>query len=273
MVRKYYVAILVLAVLIISALSGCFEEEGDTVTKSVKGEYFADENTHLKVYNVNGKVIVSGYDGGNVTLDAQKKVPRKHKSELNEVEINVTEGTNEIKIKTIVEDIHANHVTVNMEIMVPYYVIVDTVQNTNGDIEISDTLGNTSVGNTNGNIIINDVSGYVSANSANGVVEVRGTTGIGSVGTTNGNIYVQIFDINFDVDITSTNGNIDVYILTSMQVSIELRTTNGKISVKDVPLTYTKEEDTHKIGDLGSGGFKINIVTSNGNVNLNKLSA
>ena len=50
-----------------------------------------------------------------------------------------------------------------------------------------------------------------------------------------------------------------------------MMTSNGKISLNDLSLNLTLSEEKHKIGILGDGGRKLEISTSNGNINLNKL--
>ncbi|UCG70020.1 MAG: hypothetical protein JSV09_03120 [Thermoplasmata archaeon] len=251
--RKYLLALLVLGLLIITAFSGCIDT--DMVTEDFSGEYNANENTTLSVENSNGYIKINTYNGDTVKLDGEKRVSENRKEELDKTEIEVTEENNEIIIETIYEDPQNTHVRVNMDIMVPDYVNVESVQSSNGDITIR------------------DVEGYVSAESSNGDVEVRGTTGISGVSSSNGDLIVEVFDFVKDINTSSSNGDVIVYILPTLNATIDLQTSNGDASVSGVTLDKTLDQDKHVTGTLNGGGYKINIHSSNGNVELKKLNA
>lgn len=272
MVRKFLIASLVLGLMVISALTGCFEDLG-SVTEEFNGEYNANENTTFEIDNINGNIIINVWTGDKVKLDAEKKVQERYKDEFKLVEINVTEALNVIIIKTIYQDENKKHVSVNMEILVPFYVYVDSVTTSNGNIDISDTLGNTSAESSNGGITIKNVVGYVTAHSSNGNLDIQGTSGIFDLDTSNGNINAEIFDINDEVSISSSNGNVVVYIVPTLNATIDMQTSNGDASVSGISLDKTLDQDKHVTGTLNGGGYKINIHSSNGDVELRKLDA
>jgi hypothetical protein len=251
--KKYLVMFLLVGLLVISAFSGCIST--NMATEDVEGEYNTNENTTFSVSNSNGYIKINTYDGDKVKLDAQKRVPEDKKDELDETEINVTEENNEISIKTIYEDPNKTDVTVNMDITIPEYVSVESVHSSNGDVTI------------------NDVDGYVSASSSNGNVKVKGTTGISQVSSSNGDVTVEVLDFIEDISISSSNGKVVVYILTTLNATIDLSTSNGRASVSGVTLDKTRDDDKHITGTLNGGGFKIDISSSNGDVELRKLEA
>jgi DUF4097 and DUF4098 domain-containing protein YvlB len=252
MVRKYHIALVVFGLMVIAAFSGCIET--DIVTEDFSGEYNTNENTTLTAANPNGDIKINTYNGDTVKLDAEKRVSENREDELDKTEIHVTEENNEIIIETVYEDPNKQHVTVNMDISVPDYVAVESVQSSNGDVTIK------------------NVEGYVSASSSNGDVEVRGTTGISDVSSSNGHVTVEVFDFKEDISISSSNGKVVVYILPSLNATIDLQTSNGDVSVSGVTLDKTKDEDKHVTGTLNGGGYKINIHSSNGDVELRKLT-
>ena len=51
-----------------------------------------------------------------------------------------------------------------------------------------------------------------------------------------------------------------------------MKTSNGDISISGVQLDITISEEDYKVGKLGEGGNKLDINTSNGNINLYKLN-
>ena len=254
-----------------SSFSGC-TEQGPEVTDYFNGEYEAGDNTVLKVTSVNGQIKINSWEGDTVKLDAIKR-SRFDREELEKVEIEVTEGDNEIKIEVKYLDPGDARVSVDMNIKVPDNIIVDYAKTSNGDIQISGTKGDTEASSSNGAIIIDGVDGYVKASTSNGGIDIKGTTGIDDLETSNGAINAEIFDFQKDVDIKTSNGGITVYINPSLDADIEMGTSNGKISVNDVTLALTSSEENYMKGTLGEGGDKLSIKTTNGNVNLNKLVA
>jgi DUF4097 and DUF4098 domain-containing protein YvlB len=80
-----------------------------------------------------------------------------------------------------------------------------------------------------------------------------------------------MFNFKGDVNIKSTKGQITVYMNLSLDTDIEMKTTNGIVSVKDIALNFTKTEGTHMEGVLGNGGNKKSIENTNGNVNVYSL--
>jgi len=255
MCKKFLIASAVLGLMVIAAFSGCVEDTGDKIiSQSFYGEYNTNENTTLTVTNRNGDIKINTCDGNTVKLDVEKKVSEAHEDELDKTEINVTEENNEIIIETIYLDQEKTRITVNMDITVPDYVTVKSVQSSNGDVTIK------------------NVEGYVSASSSNGDVEVRGTTGVGDVSSSNGHITVEVFDFLENINISSSNGNVVVYIIPSFNTTIDMQTSNGDVSVSGITLDKTLDEDTHVTGTLNGGGYKINIHSSNGDVELRKLN-
>ena len=54
----------------VTGLSGCF---GPQATDYFNGSYSVNEQTILKVTNINGQVEITSWDGDNVTVNAVKK--------------------------------------------------------------------------------------------------------------------------------------------------------------------------------------------------------
>lgn len=270
MINKLYGALLLLIALMFVAVSGCIVQ-GPLETEQFTGDYEVGENTVLEVRNVNGDIEINKWDGNSVKLDAIKRT-REGKEELQKVEIIVTESDNEIKIEAKYPPYQDVRVSVDMNIQVPGTVTVDFVRTSNGDVHISDVKGDVRGSSTNGHVTIDNVDGYVKADTTNGIINIQGTKGIGDLETTNGNIFAQVLDFEDDIKIKTTNGNIDLEMNPSLNADIEMRTSNGKISVKDITLTLSESEATYLEGKLGEGGNEVKVTTTNGNIDLNKLS-
>lgn len=264
--KKQFLIVGIILVLLIAGLTGCI----GLVSKEVNAEYEANENTVLKVTNINGEIKINSWNSDNVSLHAVTESYQGN-DELEKIRIDVIESNNVIDIETKFLGTGSVESSTDITIKVPIFITVDTVTTSNGEVRISDTKGNITAHSSNGDVIIEDVDGYVKVSSSNGKIEVKETTGINDLHTSNGEIYAEIFDFKDDVNITSSNGRITVYINPSLNADIEMITSNGEISVSGVTLTITRSEEKHMEGTLGEGGNKIFIQTSNGDIQLYNL--
>lgn len=249
--------------------SGCVGL-GPEVTEYFNDVYNTDESTVLKVGSINGDIEIYTWDNDTVKFDAVKR-SRYGRDELDMVEIIVNEDGNVIDISTKYTGTGNVRVSVDMNIKVPDYVVIDSAFTSNGAVQLSGTKGDTSVSSSNGAIVLENVNGFVDAKTSNGNIDIKGCSGVRDIESSNGRLFVEIFDFNDDVKIKTSNGRINVYINTSLNADIEMETSNGDIDVSGVTLNLTESGDKYMVGKLGSGGDEINIQTSNGDINLFKL--
>ena len=254
-------------ILLAIGLTGCLSGQ---YTDYFNGEYAANENTVMKVTTLNGQIEIYTWDNDTVSLNAIKKSAIS-KEELDNININVDESGNIIKIETLYVGQRITQPSVDMNIKVPNYITVDTVKTSNGAIIIEDVKGNITADSSNGAITIKNVDGYVTATTSNGQIEVTDTTGIKNLHSSNGIINTEIFDFQQNISISTSNGRITVYINPLLNADIEMETSNGQITINGITLNLTTNEEKHKMGTLGSGGNKISIKTSNGDIKLYKL--
>jgi len=270
--KKKFVVVTLL-ILIFIALSGCIDlgnnSSGPEVKSYFEDEYDADENTVLSVSTVNGAITITSWNGENIILNATKRT-RNGEDDLNNAEIVVIENGNKITI----EIQHAQPIrsrAVDLDIKIPYNVTVESVTSTNGPIQVTNTKGNIVFTNTNGPITAEDVDGYVKATTTNGGIEIIGTTGIDDLISTNGGITAEIFDIQDDVNIQTTNGGVTLNINPTMNSSIQISTTNGGITVDNSFITVTESTSKSFEGVIGSGEYSINVITTNGGIKIYEL--
>jgi len=264
--KKQLLIVGIIFLLLLAGLTGCI----GLVSKEFNAEYIANENTVLKVTNINGEIKINSWNSNNVSLHAVTKSYQGN-DELEKISIDVVEINNVIDIETKFLGTGSVEASTDITIKVPTFITIDTVTTSNGEVQISGTKGNITAHSSNGAMIIEDIEGYVKVTSSNGKIEVKETTGIDDLHTSNGEIHAEIFDFKDDVNITSSNGRITVYINPSLNAELEMKTSNGEISVSGVTLTITLSEEKHMKGTLGEGGNKIFIQTSNGDIQLYKL--
>ena len=270
--KKEFVVV-AFVILIILGLSGCIDLGVETPGPEVRGfiysEYDATNNSILSVSTVNGEISITSWSGENISLNATKR-SKYGEDDLDKAEIVVTENGNEITI----EIKHTQPIrsrAVDLDIKIPYNVTVKSATSTNGPIEISNTMGNIVLTNTNEPIDVEDVDGYVKATTTNGDIYILRTTGVDDLVSTNGDISAEIFDIQKDVDIQTTNGGIDLYIKPTLNSSIQISTTNGGITVGGDFISVTESSSNSFKGTIGTGGYTINVVTLNGGIKIYEL--
>ena len=265
--KKQYMIVGIVVVFLAGGLSGCF---GPQTTDYFNGEYEANENTILKVTTLNGQIEINAWNGDTVSFNAVKK-SSFGQEELDKVEINVIESENQIEIEAKYIGQRTTTPSVDMNIKVPRNVTVDSAKTSNGAVQISGTKGDVKATSSNGAIIIENVDGYVSATTSNGRIEIKGTTGIKDLKSSNLGIYAEVYDFQENISISTSNGNIAVYLNPSLNADIEIKTSNGQISISGLSLDLTISEEKQKVGKLGEGGNKLDVHTSNGNINIYKL--
>lgn len=267
MQRKVIICGIITLFFVVAGLSGCF---GPQSTDYFNGSYAANEQTILTVTNINGQVEIIGWDGNNVTVNAVKK-SSFGMEELDKIDIKVTSIGNYLNIETKYTGIATIQGSVDMNIKVPRFIHIETVMTSNGAIQIKDTKGDMETSSSNGAIIIDSVDGYVSAETSNGRIEIKETAGIKNIQTSNGAITAEVADFHDDTHIETSNGPITIYLNPSLNATIEMTTSNSKITVEGITLNVELLEDTHVIGSIGSDGHKLDIRTSNGKIQLIKL--
>ena len=122
------------------------------------------------------------------------------------------------------------------------------IVNNNGQITVENISGKADLSNAFGDINIQKVSNGVTVESKNGRIEAEEVTGNAQIKNSFGDIYFKSGSIN-DGDIYAKTkfGNIDC----------------------EKPLQLNKEgQDTVAQGKLGTGQYKIELITNNGNINI-----
>ena len=146
-----------------------------------------------------------------------------------------------------------NHTSwsVSFDVYVPSQANLEA-NTVNGGISAEDVRGEMNLEATNGGIHLSDVGGSVRARTTNGgvVANLSGTTWQGQ-----------------GLDLQTTNGGATVYVPRGYNAMLETGTTNGGMRV-DFPITVSGSLRQHISTQLGSGGQRLRVVTTNGGVHI-----
>jgi len=166
----------------------------------------------------------------------------------------------------------------------------------NGSIHLDNIHGNVEAHSSNGSVEVNDVKGTMNFRTSNGGVRADHVEGDFEAETSNGGIHAHLRDTAsaHPIRLSTSNGGIDLQVDSLRQNDVTASTSNGPITVRmpasvgailhaatnssgsvrsdfDV-LVRPGELSKHRIeGTIGGGGPRIDLTTSNGNINLLKM--
>jgi len=194
--------------------------------------------------------------------------------------------------RTTLEDVHSS----NGALRVAEIEGDARLTTSNGAVRIANVHGNVEAHSSNGGVELNDVDGNVSLRTSNGAVHADNVRGGFEGSTSNGGLHVHLRDTaaSSPIRLSSSNGSIDLQMDASRQNDIVASTSNGAITVRmptganaslhastnsggtvrtdfDV-LVRGGELSKHRLdGTIGSGGARLDLTTSNGNISLLRI--
>jgi DUF4097 and DUF4098 domain-containing protein YvlB len=294
-------AVLILALAV--AVPGCVGVPGAEETEQFNRTVAVEPGSDVTVVNRNGGVNVSAWEEDYVSIDAViRSVWGRGELDRVRIEVKTDDG---LRIETVHTGINVR-ASVDYSIRVPQDVALRRVESSNGHIVLAGTRGTeaiTSNGNiigrdarivaartSNGNVLVDGApGGDLTAHSSNGRIEIRGaegyvtattsnaritveeSEGIGELRTSNGPITAEVPAVRGDVTVTSSNGRITLRLAEGLNARVVATTSNGRVSVEDLPLVLEESTATSLSGTIGDGGPTITVRTSNGDIELYRL--
>ncbi len=253
-------------------LLGTTAEAKVTVADTTVYSFSLAPEADLSVRNVNGGIVIRGWDKDSARVTVEKIVTASRSSVarhfLREVEINFDSDETHLDIEPkLPKGANGNwnffdwifgtgeraKVRVNFVILVPRKLNAE-VENVNGRIDIKDLAGELDVKCTNGRVTLENVTGDISAK------------------TVNGRLRVKISDARAldDLTLKTINGSVTVWLPNDIGGKVDLGTLNGSITT-DFPLELRGKIAKHEMrGRIGKGHSRIRINTLNGSIRLLK---
>ena len=125
---------------------------------------------------------------------------------------------------------------------------------------------------TNGGISIENVDGRLEFETTNGGISLTGVAGDVRGSTSNGGVDVELTGDRWSgqgLDVSTTNGGIEVAIPASYNARLETGTVNGGMDI-GFPVTVQGRLNRRLTTQLGSGGPLVRVTTTNGGVTLRR---
>jgi DUF4097 and DUF4098 domain-containing protein YvlB len=286
--QKTGYAALALLVVVTAILPGCTGVPGIEATEEFNRTVTVEPGSGVTVINRNGGVNVDVREGETVSITAVKRSVYGE-SELDKVRIEVTEG-DPLRVETVHTALNPR-VSVTYTIHLPPTVVLREAVSSNGPIALSGVRvdgtelttsngpvtvdgapgGDLFAASSNGRIEVRGAEGYVTATTSNAGITVEDSAGVVELQTSNGPITAAIPALRGDVDIRTSNGGITLRLAEALDARIVATTSNGGISVNNLPLRLEESSGTRVSGTLGEGGPAITVTTSNGGIDLSVL--
>ena len=238
----------------------------------------------LEVDNVQGYIHVSGYNGSEIQMAAEKTIEAESAERLEaakqEVKLDVSRSGDAVILfvdgpfRCHCEDNrwgtrdHGHrgyHVTFDFEIKVPTATFLRLGTVNHGDIHVENTTGDFDISNVNRGIEMTEVAGSGHVHTVNGPIKVlfaKNPAGACSFGTVNGGIETEFRgNLNADVRVKTFNGqaftDYEVTALPRMVSAGERR--DGK---------FVYHSDDFNGMRIGSGGPELKYDTLNGSIRI-----
>lgn len=182
----------------------------------------------LEVENTNGSVEVMAWAKDDVEITGTKfSDTREH---LHAVKIDVNASPDLLRIRTIGPDMMQGGYGAKYVIHVPARTVVDTIESSNGSIQLEGLQGRARLRTSNGAVRVHSLDGDLDAHTSNGRVEVSGLNGAALIQTSNG--AVQMEEVRGALDVRTSNGSVTARMSSpDAHKPIRIETSNGSVNL------------------------------------------
>ena len=176
---------------------------------------------------------------------------RDAKERLEDLDVDVQDGANEVSIKTIQPDeTHGRNYIVNYTITVPQDLEVQ-LHTITGDVTVDAIHTTVSIIAIAGNIRLGDIFGNTFVNLATGIIDGRVTLPIDGV-----------------LNLSTVTGGIGLEVPTDASAQLSANVITGHISLSDLVLENQNSSSTSLSGTLGDGRGTITLSVMTGNISI-----
>jgi hypothetical protein len=209
------------------------------------------------VVNRNGEIRITGWDSDMIEARAEGD----EGPEAVQVRVTGEAPRSRVVLSVPAYNSRRHSSEINLEIKLPRYADLESIESLRGDIEITGLDGVVSVSTAQGALAIKNV-GPLKATTRNGEVTVAGVKGDASVRSLNGDLTVD--NVSGSVDLAATNGNI---IVRGTGGNLQVNSASGDIDLHCVKGNATVNTASGAITLIGVGG-NIDANTASGDVSF-----
>jgi hypothetical protein len=215
---------------------------------------------------------------------------------LHAIRIEASSSGNSVQVRTVRPEFdHHGNMGAKYVVRVPRQTEIDRMRSSNGSLRLENITGNATLNTSNGGVEVRGVDGHMAFQTSNGSVHAEDLRGGLRATTSNGGIHVHLRGSQGSEPllVSTSNGSVDLELDTPHTSELVASTSNGGITVRlpagtNAALTaHTSGHDRIQTdfdvtvhgqlvrsrldGMIGSGGPRIDLRTSNGNIRLLKM--
>jgi DUF4097 and DUF4098 domain-containing protein YvlB len=213
--------------------------------------YRIGPGSQVRISNISGDVIVTGYDGDAIVVSGIKKG-----RDRDQVEIEDRSGTGNVDVGVRYPK-HCNcDASVRFEVKVPRSVNYDFdhIASVSGDVQVTGVTGRLHASAVSGDVHIKDVSGSVSASAVSGDVSVE----------------IDRLEGSDDMKFSTVSGDVSVMLPTNLDADVDISSFSGSIKT-DFAVEVRSERYGSRNwarGKLGEGSRRLKMSSVSGDLSL-----
>jgi len=280
-----------------------------TVKEDFSYSYPLKAGGRLSVESLNGPIRIEGWEREEVEIRGTRQAASKELLEAMRIDIAATAEA--VRVRVVPPSGRRGAMGVSFAIRAPRRVMLERAESSNGGIEAEGLEGDVRLASSNGPIRAIGIRGDVEASTSNGPVELVGCTGAAILRTSNGRIQAEGVRAPFEATtsnarievrlaeaagsgparLRTSNGSVRLTLEQALKTDVVVRTSNGSIAVR-APATLAarvkastsngeiltnfdveggERGKTGLEGLIGGGGPRLELETSNGNIEIEKL--
>jgi len=216
----------------------------------------AADKEKMELTSINGDVKIVGVENQSDVIVAGKKVVKSDsqadaETYLKNLKVSLAESGNVLYVASDQpKENHGRSVAIHYEIQVPK-AWATTVELTNGSCLLDSLKGDILTKITNGNIVLGDVFANAYLRVTNGQIS--------------GNVNLPL---NGALNAQTTNGVISFGVPKTTSARFSAKVTNGTVNVSGLSIDEMRGNQKEIHGIIGSGEGRIDLETTNGNINV-----
>ncbi|ELY48816.1 DUF4097 family beta strand repeat-containing protein [Natronolimnohabitans innermongolicus] len=258
------------ALVAVCGLSGCLSGSRD-VERTVTESHATDAVTGVAVETEHGDVEVVPTDDGEIDVTGQKAALTRDDLETIGLETMLEDG---VLVVAVDRDDSRTLFglrpppVVDLAVSVPDGLPLERVRTVAGAVDVTGVEGDVSATAEAGDVTLRDVGGTVSATTDTGALTVLEPESIDRLETQTGDVTASLPGLDGDATIETTTGAVDLRLPDQLDLSLEMTTETGTLSVTDVDDLPELAGDSLIEADVGDGTHRLEITTETGDVRV-----
>jgi DUF4097 and DUF4098 domain-containing protein YvlB len=232
--------------------------------------YTLGPGSRIKIENVSGDIVVSGYEGSTIQVKGVTVGRDKDR-----VDVEDTSDAGSLSLKAHYPQNGNCDASVRFEVQVPRSMAYkfDSLSTASGDIKVQDVTGELDAHSASGDVHIENVTGGVRARTASGDVAAKQIRGLVNAESASGDVSVEITKLegnDHQMKVTTASGDVTVKLPANPDVEVEISTVSGSVQT-DFPIQIQTPEfgpGQSARGRLGNGTYNLHMTTVSGDIHL-----